>query len=246
MRPPGRDASEGRAARPQVLDSKGKKALDSRRGVWYPRAGGGSMSNETAKCQYVDKEHGIICEAWYPFQLGEKYCEEHRIIDQQNKDFQLVQQAQHSIHAVNNVTRIGKSGKAFAPDYVDRVNDTVNKWMTFSIPELAEHLQNMDVQLQEIEFQRRTARMAKHRLEEQLTEEERADIRNSPDNIGHRKEPSIRKPKKTKEEKAAQRKEGFPAWAARLGMNTEELMQMDEDEMAARIAKYKASRPTAS
>ena len=99
--------------------------------------------------------------------------------------------------------------------------------------------EEIEAKIKELEQQRRAANIAKRNLEDRMTEDERQKLRQ--DQTDYKQYPKTKPPKKTPEQKA-EGKMGFKAWAARLGMNTEDLMVMDDYELASRIAQYKASR----
>lgn len=114
-----------------------------------------------------------------------------------------------------------------------------------SIQEIIEHIISIEAKIKELESDRRAANIAKRNLEDRLSEEDRTALRENSRSYKVPADPDSppkTKPKKTPEEKAQNRKEGFSAWAARLGVKVDELMVMDDDEMASRIAKYKASK----
>ena len=181
------------------------------------------MANEFARCQYIDPSSQIECESWYPYD-GIKFCHHHR----ENG------QSKEGIH-------IPRTVKVISDDQLQELNTKVLEFEQKTIPELADHIRNIEDQIRLLERDRRAANMAKRNLEDKLTDEERASLREQSANYHVLEDRPVRR-KVSNEEKASKRKEGFPAWAARLGVNIDDLMAMDEDEMAARIAKYKKAR----
>lgn len=186
------------------------------------------MSRPYAKCQFIDTLTNIECESWYPSEDGQIFCPMHR-------SESLVPEKQE-VHIPRTVTVMGEN-------HIQALNTEVARCLTMSIPELADHIRNIEEQIKELERNRRAANIAKRNLEDRLTDEEREALRADPNRYKSGKEISSEpKPKRSPEEKAKSRKEGFSAWAARLGVKVDELMSMDDDEMASRIAKYKASK----
>lgn len=186
------------------------------------------MSKSYSKCQYIDTLTTLECENWYEAEDGQSLCPEHREILAVRKE---------AIHIPRTVTVMGD-------DHINKLNEEVSRCLEMSIPDLALHIQGIEERIKELERDRRAANIAKRNLEDRLTEEEREALRSDTSRYksGRDSERAPRKSPKSREEKAKSRKEGFSAWAARLGVKTEELMVMDDDEMAARIAKYKASK----
>lgn len=184
------------------------------------------MPTPFTRCQFISQHTQTECDNWYPYEEGQRFCPNHRLQNLNRED--------------NNT----KPVSALSNDRIQQLNDKVAQYQELSIPEIVEHIRNIESKIKELEFDRRAATIAKRNLEDRLTEEERANLREASKSYGKVEEISA-KPKKIKslEEKAKNRKEGFSAWAARLGMkNVEELMLMDDEEVQARIAKYKASK----
>lgn len=185
------------------------------------------MAGEFTKCLYVDPTSQLECDVWYPYEEKQTFCPNHRQIGEQEV----------TNHIPRTVTVISSSN-------IQRLNDKIAVCLKMSIPEIVAHIQSIEEKIKELEHDRRAANIAKRNLEDRLSEEDRAALRETsrgykvPEN-GEEKAPKV---KKSPEEKAKTRKEGFSAWAARLGVKVDELMLMDDDEMASRIAKYKASR----
>lgn len=187
------------------------------------------MSNESTRCQFIDPISHIECEVWYQYEDGQKFCPNHRISGLSDK--------------TKEVNHIPRTVTVISSEDIQKMNAKISECMKMSIPELVQHINDIDDQLRQLERDKRAANTAKRNLEEKLTDEERQILREQSTSYGRGPfEPKPKQPKKSPEEKAANRKEGFSAWAARLGLkSTEELMQMDDDEMAERVAKYKAS-----
>lgn len=186
------------------------------------------MSKSYSKCQYIDKDSTLECENWYTTEDGQTLCPEHR---------EMIAARKEAIHIPRTVTVMGD-------DHINKLNEEVSKCLQMSIPDLVEHIKSIEDRIKELERDRRAANIAKRNLEDRLTEEEREQLRSDPNRYksGNDLERKPRSQPKSPEEKAKNRKEGFSAWAARLGVKTEELMVMDDDEMAARIQKYKAQK----
>ena len=182
------------------------------------------MPTESTRCQFIDKITRIECDNWYPFEEGQSFCPLHRLQEPKRE----VPIQHRTVTTING-------------DHLASLNQKISECLQMSIPEIADHIRAIELRIQELERDRRAANIAKRNLEDRLTEEERAALRESDKDKSYRKAPA-QKPKKTPEEKAKTKKEGFSAWAARLGVKVDDLMIMDDDEMASRIAKYKAAR----
>lgn len=186
------------------------------------------MSNESARCQFVDLTTHMECEKWYQYEEGQKFCEYHR-----------------NIQSIPDKEADISKTTIFNGDYIQDHNRRVESCLNMSLPEIALHIKGIEEKIKDLERDRRAATTAKRILEDQLSEEERAALRE--ESNGFKVETRGRpkkydKPTKSPEEKAAGRKTAFAAWADRLGMKTKDLMLMDDDELAAKIAKYKASK----
>lgn len=203
------------------------------------------MAGEFTKCLYVDPNTTIECDTWYPYEDGQKFCLEHRHLAKVGFDSQGGHLAGYQIDDKSKeVNHIPRTVTVISSSNIQRLNDKIAVCLKMSIPEIVAHIQSIEEKIKELEHDRRAANIAKRNLEDHLSEEERSALREtsrgykvSPDET--EKQPKV---KKSPEEKAKTRKEGFSAWAARLGVKVDELMVMDDDEMADRIAKYKASR----
>lgn len=193
------------------------------------------MPNESIRCQFIDPATKTECETWYPFEPGEKFCNMHRVQDIVEKDRLAQKTANH-----NNATR---TTLIVARENIAKMNEHLQICEKMPIQDLVLHIQDIESQIKNLERDLRAANLAKRNLEDRLTDEERAALRKSSrdykvqDNGAEKRSYT----KKSPEEKA-KGKLGFNAWAAKLGLKTEELMLMDDDEMAQRIAKYKASK----
>lgn len=174
-----------------------------------------------AKCQFIDKATRIECENWYDFDHEQTFCPEHR--------------------QVKEVVHIPRTVKVISSEEIKSYNEQVASFLQMPIPEIADHIRNIEERLKSLERERRAANFAKRTLEENLSETERESVRAESQAYTPR-EPKPRISKKSPEERAKNRKEGFSAWAARLGCKVEDLMMMDEDEMSSKIAKFKAGQ----
>lgn len=190
------------------------------------------MPKSYSKCQFIDTLTSMECDSWYVSEENQCFCPLHRTEALIPEDIA----EKKEVHIPRTVTVMNG-------DHIQALNAKVAECLTMSIPDLAEHIRSIEDKIKELERDRRAANIAKRNLEDRLTDEERAALREDPNRYKSGSEiERAAKPKKSPEEKAKSRKEGFSAWAARLGVKTEELMTMDDDEMAARIAKYKASK----
>lgn len=193
------------------------------------------MPTESTRCQFIDPISHNECDNWYPFEEGQKFCPSHR---------QLATLVGDDLtNKIKEVNHIPRTVTVISSEEIQKMNSKIADCMKMSLPELLAHVRGIDEQLRELERDKRAAMTARRNLEERLTEEERAKIREESLSFGRgNHEPRPRPNKKSPEEKAKGRNEGFPAWAARLGCKVDELMRMSDDEMAARIAKYKAGK----
>lgn len=180
-----------------------------------------AMSNMSARCQYVDLSTHMECEKWFPYEDGQKFCEFHR--NGNGKE----------IHISRTVTILGN-------EHVVRMNEEIARCLQMTIPEIAQHIQLIEEKVKELNRDIRAANIAKRNLEDRLTDEERAALRS--ETKGYRGKEKSYHAKKSPEEKANNRKGGFSAWAARLGLTMNEMFLMDDDERESRIAKYKAAK----
>lgn len=193
------------------------------------------MPTESTRCQFIDPISHQECDNWYPYEDGQKFCDIHRYADN-SPSRELSNKTKEVNHIPRTVTVISS-------EEIQKMNSKIADCMKMSLPELLAHVRGIDEQLRELERDKRAAMTARRNLEERLTEEERAKIREESLSFGRgNHEPKPKVIKKSPEEKAKGRNEGFPAWAARLGCKVDELMRMSDDEMAERIAKYKRSR----
>ena len=182
------------------------------------------MPKSYAKCQFIDPNSTLECENWYDSSEDIQFCPNHR--------------------SRTEVTHIPRTVHVMSNDHINKLNEKVAQYLQMSVPEIADHIREIEDRIRELERDRRAAHIAKRNLEEHLSEEERQILREdhtkykSGDETRHKPQ----QVKKSPEEKASKRKEGFSAWAARLGVKVDDLMVMDDDEMTARIAKYKASK----
>ena len=179
------------------------------------------MPESYVKCQYIDSNSTLECENWYASDEDEQFCPNHR--------------------PKKEVNHIPRTVTVMSDDHLNKLNEKVSQCLQMSIPELVSHIKEIEDRIKDLERDRRAANIAKRNLEDKLSDEERAALRE--DTTKYRPsgatEPKV---KKSPEEKAKSRKQGFSAWAARLGVKVDDLMVMDDDEMTARIAKYKASK----
>lgn len=185
------------------------------------------MPKSYSKCQFIDTLTTIECDSWYATEENQIFCPLHR-------SESLLPEDKKEVHIPRTVTVMNG-------DHIQALNAKVAECLQMSIPELADHIRSIEDRIKELERDRRAANIAKRNLEDRLTDEERAALKADPNRYKSGDQVST-KAKKSPEEKAKSRKEGFSQWAARLGVKVDELMTMDDDEMAARIAKYKASK----
>lgn len=186
------------------------------------------MSNESTRCQFIDKVTHMECEKWYPFDPEQKYCEHHR----QMADQDITARPPHiprTVHVMNGA-------------YLSDLNAKVLACQEMTIPELEEHIKSIEDQVRSLERDKRAAMMAKKCLEDRMTEEERTALREKSGAyaIRPRLDSGRISRKRDPEEKASNRKSTWAQWAARFGVTTEKLMLMDDDEREAKVAKYKA------
>lgn len=187
------------------------------------------MPTESSRCQYIDPDTHLTCDVWYPFSEHPTLCGLHRPADLTKE-----------VH----IPHIPKTVSVMNGDSLKKLNDKVAECLQMSIPELAEHIRSIEDRIRELEHDRRAANIAKRNLEDKLTEEERDALRE--ESASYKVREYQPKPKKSPEEKAKNRKEGFSTWAARLGVKVDELYLMDDDEMKARIDKYRAQTASRS
>lgn len=196
------------------------------------------MSEPYTKCQYIDYETNIECENWYAYEEGQKLCPTHR-------DLTKIA-AKESLISIRNreANRIPRTVSVISSTDLQKLNAEMSYFLKLSIPEIEAHVREIEVKLQDLERSRRAANIARRTLLDRLTEDERTELRAKEVGKSYLKDSpkkSHAKKAKSPEEKAENRTGGFSKWAARLGLKVDELMIMDDDEMAARIAKYKAS-----
>lgn len=192
------------------------------------------MQPETIKCQYVD-QNGNGCTNWFEQDLSndpdQKFCIQCRMALAE----QRVLERRNQIHPPRTVTLM-------SDENLQAMNGKIAECSTMALPDLIVHIKDIEEQIKILERDRRAANIAKRDLESRLSDAERQALRQS-DEGNDWKERKHQNSRKTKSpEEKAQGKLGFNAWAAKLGMKVEDLMVMDDDEMAQRIALYKKSR----
>lgn len=206
------------------------------------------MPSGYMRCQYVD-ENGNECDIWYPAAdldnagNSHKMCQAHRqgLVppDHEDRNVFVIPDQQNGVQRGGKIPR---TVTVLPESHITKLNEHIAECLTLTIPELVVHIQNIEEKMKDLARQKQAAVIAKRNLEDRLTEDEREALRQQSNGFKvqpeHHSKPRV---KKNPEEKA-KGKTGFSAWAARLGMNMEELMVMDEDELTERIAKYKASR----
>lgn len=180
------------------------------------------MATGFTRCQFIDGN--TECDTWFPYIDGKIYCDLHA--------------------GKQEVITISRTAKAATEEGISLLNQDMEFCAAMTIPELVAHVQGIEEQIRGLERMRRAAGIVKREKESKLSEAERNALRAESAGYSVPQREVHPSKRKSPEEKAKNRKEGFSAWAARLGVKTDELMLMDDDEMAARIAKYKAQKST--
>ena len=182
---------------------------------------------EQIKCKFIDPVSHATCEVWYDYDPDQKFCAAHR----------------STVNTLEIVPHIPRTVRVMPENEVNDLNAAKARCLQMPLDKLVEHIRYIEDRIKELEREKRAAMMAKRDLEDQLTDEERAALRKQSNGFVVDSPVNIKKStRKSGEEKAKSRKEGFPAWAARLNLKVEDLYVMDDDELNAKIAKYKASK----
>lgn len=200
------------------------------------------MSVETIKCQYVD-QNGNGCTSWFPVDPNDPYQKICISCRQRMAEERANQKLANHIHDLKKeYMNHPRTVTLMSDESLAAMNGKISECSQMTLPDLIAHIKDIEEQIKILERDRRAANIAKRELESRLSDAERQALRQS-DEGNDWKERKHQNSRKTKSpEEKAQGKLGFNAWAAKLGMKVEQLMAMDDDEMAQRIALYKKSR----
>ena len=145
------------------------------------------MSIGYIRCQYIDPISKQECETWYPHEDEEIYCPLHR--------------AKEVVHIPKTVTVIPEGEITELNGFMAEANE-------LTIPQIAEHIKELEARIKLIERERRGYSIVKRNKEDALTDEERNELRLQ--SSGYNVTPHLSKSKKkSPEEKAKSRKEGW-------------------------------------
>ena len=168
------------------------------------------MSQESARCQYIDKAHNLECELWYPYEEGQRYCNMHRSTTLVVLEQHVIEQEEYRKAAY-----------------------------MLTIPQIEEHIKKVKEAIKALEREARQYLSVMKDKKDNENDVERAQrLADTKGYRGIESKPKSQG--MSQEERVAKAKPGLPKMAAMCGVaKMDDFFAMSEEERNARIKRYK-------